>query len=126
MTDAAILTDGGYLLKRLPVVRQDVDVTDADAVAKSVDRLVRGHLSQLNHVYRLQNTSRLLYRVFYYDARPYAGKAHTPILLSQLKRAGSCGGSSNSTSSKNLNSSWIAVPGFFAGAGARSTADGRC
>ena len=33
MINAAILIDGGYLLKRLPTVRPDVDASDPDAVA---------------------------------------------------------------------------------------------
>ena len=79
MANAAILIDGGYLLKRLPAVRPDVDVSDADAVVQSVNQLVRHHLNQLNEVYRLPNAFELLYRTFYYDARPYVGKAHTPV-----------------------------------------------
>ena len=79
MTKTAILIDGGYLLKRLPAVRPDVDATDADAVAQSVNQLVRGHLNQLNQVYQLPNPLQLLYRTFYYDARPYDKKGHTPV-----------------------------------------------
>ncbi len=79
MTKTAILIDGGYFLKRLPVVRPDVDATDADAVARSVNQLVRGHLNQLNEVYQVPNALQLLYRTFYYDARPYDRKAHTPV-----------------------------------------------
>ena len=40
---------------------------------------LRGHLNRLNEVYRVPNAFRLLYRVFYYDARPLLGKAHTPV-----------------------------------------------
>ena len=79
MTKAAILIDGGYFLKRLPVVREDINVTDAGAVAHSVSQLIRGHLNQLNDVHRVKNHYQLLYRSFFYDARPYDQKAHTPI-----------------------------------------------
>ena len=48
MIKTAILIDGGYLLKRLPVVRSDVDADGADAVAQSVNQLIRSHLNQLN------------------------------------------------------------------------------
>lgn len=75
----AILIDGGYFLKRLPVVRPDVDATDPAEAAKSVRQLVRGHLTQLNEVYGVPNAYQLLYRTFYYDARPYDRKAHTPV-----------------------------------------------
>lgn len=77
MIKAAILIDGGYFLKRLPVVRRDIDT--ADAVAKSIDQLIRSHLDQLNKLYVVTNSYQLLYRGFYYDARPYDRKAHTPI-----------------------------------------------
>ena len=65
MTKAAILIDGGHFLKRLPVVRSDVDHTDAAAVARSVRQLVVSHLSQLKDVYDCRNHFQLLYRTFY-------------------------------------------------------------
>ena len=79
VTKTAILIDGGYFLKRLPVVRPDVDTTDAVAVGRSVNQLVRSHLNHLNEVYKVPNALQLLYRTFYYDARPYDSKAHTPV-----------------------------------------------
>ena len=79
MTKAAILIDGGYFLKRLPVVRPDIDSHDAPSVARAVRKLVRSHLDQLNKVYDVHHPNQLLYRTFYYDARPYDQKAHTPI-----------------------------------------------
>lgn len=50
MIKAAILIDGGYFLKRLPVVRRNIDAADPDAVARSIDQLVRSHLNQLTVV----------------------------------------------------------------------------
>ena len=41
--------------------------------------MIRGHLEQLNRIYEFNHYSRLLYRSFYYDARPYDQKAHTPV-----------------------------------------------
>ena len=79
MTKVAILIDGGYFLRRLPAVRKDVDATDAQAVTKSVLQLIQGHLNQLNEIDKAPNIFRLLYRSFYYDARPYERKGHTPI-----------------------------------------------
>lgn len=79
MIKAAILIDGGYLLKRLPVVRPDLDAHDAEDVSKAVSQLIRGHLNQLNEVHKAANPLQLLYRAFYYDAWPYERKAHTPI-----------------------------------------------
>jgi uncharacterized LabA/DUF88 family protein len=76
---SAILIDGGYFLKRLPVVRPDVTPTDPEAVAGAVRQLVRSHLEQLNGVYEVPNPFQLLYRTFYYDARPFGDKAHKPV-----------------------------------------------
>jgi len=79
MIKAAILIDGGYFLKRLPTVRPDIDASKPEAVALSINQLIYGHLDQLNEIYKVENVFQLLYRIFYYDARPYDQKAHTPI-----------------------------------------------
>ena len=79
MIKVAILIDGGYFLKRLPTVRTDVDPTDPDDVARSIRQLVRSHLDQFNAVWKVADANQLLYRTFYYDARPYGRKAHKPI-----------------------------------------------
>ena len=79
MTKAAILIDGGYFLRRLPTVRPDIDETDVDAVVRSVGQLIQGHLQQLKEVHTVPNHFQLLYRTFYYDARPYEQKAQTPV-----------------------------------------------
>ena len=62
MTKAAILVDGGYFLKRLRIVRPDVDTGNAKAVADSVGELVQSHLRQLNEIQRVSNHLSLLYR----------------------------------------------------------------
>ena len=36
----------------------------------SIWQLVRSHLDQLNEVWKVQDVNQLLYRTFYYDARP--------------------------------------------------------
>ena len=79
MTSVAILIDGGFLLKRIPIVLPDIDATDPAAVARAFNQLVGNHLNQLNKTYNVKNPFRLLHRIFYYDARPYNKKAHTPI-----------------------------------------------
>ena len=79
MTKAAILIDGGYLLKRLPAVRKDVDILDPMAVVRAISQLVRGHLEQLNRDHPVPNIFQHLYRCFYYDALPYTDKGHRPI-----------------------------------------------
>lgn len=75
----AILLDGGFYLKRLPFVRRDLDVSDPQAVADSMRQLADGHLRQINEVYGYSNPAQLLYRCYYYDAHPYANKAHLPV-----------------------------------------------
>ena len=79
MSKAAILIDGGYLLKRLPAVRADIDSTDAQEVGRAISQLVWGHLDQLNDVHKAPSALALLFRTFYYDARPYQAKGHTPV-----------------------------------------------
>lgn len=79
MTSVAILIDGGFLLKRLPTVRPQIDADDPAEAVKAVNQLVGSHLNQLNNAYRYANPFRLLHRIFYYDARPYDKKAHTPV-----------------------------------------------
>lgn len=75
----AILIDGGYLLKRLPTVRADINHRDAQAVSKAISQLITSHLSRQNKVARAANPFSLLYRMFYYDASPYGGKEHKPV-----------------------------------------------
>ncbi len=79
MIKVAILIDGGYFLKRLPAVRSDVDTTDPEDVTRSLRQLVHRHLEHLNEVWKAPDAYQLLFRTFYYDARPYARKAHKPI-----------------------------------------------
>jgi uncharacterized LabA/DUF88 family protein len=79
MTKAAILIDGGFFLKRLPSVRKDIDSSEPEGVAKAIGQLVRSHLEQLNGTAAAPNPWALLYRCFYYDARPYTKKGHKPV-----------------------------------------------
>ena len=79
MTKAAILIDGGFALKRLRSVRPDVDAADPVAVHDALQGLVSSHLDQLHEVYGGASPAALLYRTFYYDARPYDRRIHTPI-----------------------------------------------
>lgn len=79
MNKIAILIDGGFFLKRVKTVFPKVDSKDSDAVCKAIWQLVTSHLFQQNKIYRTPHPRSLLYRVFYYDAKPYAAKAHYPI-----------------------------------------------
>jgi uncharacterized LabA/DUF88 family protein len=79
MTKAAILIDGGFFLKQLPRVRKDIDSTAPEAVDRAIGQLVRSHLEQLNNTAGALSPWALLYRCFYYDARPYMKKGHKPV-----------------------------------------------
>lgn len=75
----AILIDGGFFLKVLPSIQPWPAGQDhVKHVVKCLDWLVSGHLSKLNETYQVANPFALLYRVFYYDARPYDGQEHKP------------------------------------------------
>lgn len=75
----AVLIDGGFFLKRLPSVQPQVDNADPDAVCAAVHRLIANHLRQINKIERAPHARSLLYRAFYYDAKPYANKEHRPV-----------------------------------------------
>lgn len=80
MMKIAILIDGGYLLKRLPTVRSEIDQGDAQAVCSAIWQLVTSHLERENNkAAGVVHARSLLYRVFYYDATPYLGKEHKPV-----------------------------------------------
>lgn len=79
MSKVAILIDAGFLLKRLPSVCPSVDHNNALDVANAISRLVTGHLKKQNNVQGAHNERSLLYRVFYYDAKPYMNKGHFPV-----------------------------------------------
>ena len=87
MTKAAVLIDGGFFLKRLPSVRKDVNVKDADDVSKSIMQLIRGHLEQLNKTCCVPHYVSLLYRGFYYDAPPFEDRLHTPVQKRSVNHA---------------------------------------
>lgn len=51
MPKVAILIDGAFFLKRLKKVRNDIDCTNPEEVAKTIEKLVNTHLRQLSHNY---------------------------------------------------------------------------
>lgn len=79
MTKVAILIDGGYFIKRLPSVQPKVDRDNPEQVARAISKLIAGHLTYINKIERQPHARSLLYRSFYYDARPYLEKGHRPI-----------------------------------------------
>jgi uncharacterized LabA/DUF88 family protein len=64
----------GFFLSVCP----SVDHKSARVVANAISRLVTGHLKD-QKIYGEATERALLYRVFYYDARPYMGKAQQPV-----------------------------------------------
>lgn len=74
----AILIDGGFFLKRLSKLVPAHQRSTPENIARCVRKLC------FNHVIRLKDGGgklwqQHLYRVFFYDAQPYDGKAHHPI-----------------------------------------------
>ena len=80
----AVLIDGGFVLKRMSSLRPDLRGADAAATARAMNQLVGGHLYRLNRTHRAANHWSLLYRAFYYDARPFAGASERPISRTRI------------------------------------------
>lgn len=79
MSKVAILIDGGYFLKRLPTVFKQATPGDPESVSWALRRLIASHLKSRNRIEKLPHERALLYRSFFYDAKPYLGKEHRPI-----------------------------------------------
>lgn len=79
MSKVAILIDGGYFLKRLPTVFKSAKPGDPESVAWALRRLIASHLKSRNRIEKLPHERALLYRSFFYDAKPYLGKEHRPV-----------------------------------------------
>ncbi len=74
----AILIDGGFFLKRLDKLVPANRCDTPENIARSVRKLCFAHVNRLKGgVGKLWQQH--LYRVFFYDAHPYDGKAHHPI-----------------------------------------------
>ena len=69
----AILVDGGFFLRRFPLVYRDVDHSDPAIVAKTMFAKALQHLRPIN------GEQRSLHRIFIYDCPPLLKKAHRPI-----------------------------------------------
>lgn len=103
MRDVAILIDGGFFIKRLKALGHLSDpplVTETIACFRA---LCDNHLKHLNKRYGMsippragqegegwrpvQNRHALLYRIFFYDAPPFEGRATKPISRQQINFA---------------------------------------
>ena len=87
MPRVAILIDGAFFLKRLPVLRPELDGRDPTDTAKAIEKLVGNHLNHLNRMYEYPNPFRLLHRIFYYDALPFDGRGHYPVSRNSVNYA---------------------------------------
>ena len=79
----AVLIDGAFFLKRLPRVVEERFRDSPEAVAESACVLCKRHVQRLIDEPPNEARSRWLdhvYRLFYYDAAPYEGASHHPVL----------------------------------------------
>jgi uncharacterized LabA/DUF88 family protein len=86
----AILIDGGFFIKRLPRVVGARFRETPEAVAETARILCKRHVQRLIGERNNANPSRWLdhvYRLFYYDARPYNGISHHPLANHRIEYA---------------------------------------
>lgn len=69
---SAILIDGGFFLKRYPIVFKNGWNHSPSVKAENMYRMVMRHLNQ-------KNRNHTLYRIFYYDCEPFNKGIHNPI-----------------------------------------------
>lgn len=74
----AILIDGGFFLKRLPKLVGNEQCDTAEKTTSCIRRLCKRHIKLLTGDDGPQ-WHHHVYRIFFYDARPYDGKAHHPV-----------------------------------------------
>jgi uncharacterized LabA/DUF88 family protein len=84
----AVLIDGGFFIKRLSKLVDPQFCDSAASVAESARLLCKRHVQKLIGEPRDSQSSRWLdhvYRLFYYDAKPFDEIAHHPILNQQIQ-----------------------------------------
>lgn len=74
----AVLIDGSFFLKRLPKLVDPRFTATPEGIASCIRHLVKNHVRTLTGS-GPKDWNQHLYRVFFYDAVPYDGKAHHPI-----------------------------------------------
>ncbi len=95
MREIAILVDGGFFLKRIRSLGYLPDPPNAAEAIRCFRTLCDNHLNYLNKIYGMsipprsrnsqelwrpvQNKYAQLYRIFFYDAPPFEGRAHKPV-----------------------------------------------
>jgi uncharacterized LabA/DUF88 family protein len=85
----AVLIDGGFFLKRLPKLVEARYCTTPLQVAEAARHLCKRHVQRIAHSSDASNSEIIwldhVYRLFYYDAEPYDGVSHHPILNRQIE-----------------------------------------
>ena len=76
----AILIDGGFFLKRYKTIKGFSNEDEAETVALNLVKYCNAHIKRFNKIrtrYKLSPVE--LYRIYYYDAKPFDGDALNPI-----------------------------------------------
>lgn len=85
----AVLIDGGFFLKRLPKLVPPHFCTTPKQVADSARSLCKRHVLRIAQPDGAPGTACLwldhVYRLFYYDAHPYDGISHHPVLNRRIE-----------------------------------------
>jgi uncharacterized LabA/DUF88 family protein len=85
----AVLIDGGLFLKRLPRLVAPQDCVTPEQVAELARHLCKRHVLRITHCGDSPDRKGIwldhVYRLFYYDATPYNGVSHHPVLNHQIE-----------------------------------------
>jgi hypothetical protein len=83
----AVLIDGGFFLKRLPTLVGACNCTTPQQVANIAHHLCKRHVQRITHCASDGGVIWLdhAYRLFYYDAAPYEGVSHHPVLNREIE-----------------------------------------
>jgi uncharacterized LabA/DUF88 family protein len=85
----AVLIDGGFFLKRLPKLVEVQFRATPKQVADTARHLCKRHVQRLAHLSPDQDAEGFwldhVYRLFYYDATPFEGVSHHPILNRRIE-----------------------------------------
>lgn len=76
----AILIDGGFFIRRYKFIKGFESTDSPEIMAKNIVSYCFKHIQRINNYrqkYNLPSTE--LYRIFYYDAEPFAGDSKNPI-----------------------------------------------
>lgn len=82
----AILIDGAYFLRRLPKLVAPKRCDTPQDIVNWLRILCRKHVTALRHISNADRKTwhQHVYRIFYYDAVPYQGTGHHPLLNRQI------------------------------------------